>query len=74
MLKSSVQAVLKNIVAFSVHGQILWDVYFAETGASEATRMSRIGPESVDEGLKPGDRITVESLFGVVTRIRRADD
>lgn len=74
MLTKSVEAVLKNVVPLSVHGQVIWDVYYTPAGASDALAVARIGPESVDEGLQPGDRIAVDSVFGVVSRIRRVSD
>lgn len=72
MLTQSIEAVLKDVVPLSVHGQVIWDVYYAPSGAPDAVNVARIGPESVAEGLKPGDRIVVDSVFGVVSRIRRA--
>lgn len=74
MLTKSVEAVLKNVVPLSVHGQVIWDVYYAPVGANDGVAVVRIGPESVDDGLQPGDRIAVDSVFGVVSRIRRASD
>lgn len=74
MLTKSVEAVLMNIVPLSVHGQVIWDVYYAPAGAVDGTVVARIGQESVDDGLQPGDRIVVDSVFGVVSRIRRAGE
>ena len=72
MLPKSVEAVLVGIQPLSVHGQVIWDVAFTPADAPAAPTIARIGPESVDPGLVPGDRILVDSLFGIVSRIRRA--
>ena len=75
MLQKSVEAILVSIVPLSIHGQVIWDVLFAPVGVpGTETGVARIGPESVDEGLQPGDRIVVHTLFGVVSQIRRAAD
>jgi hypothetical protein len=73
MLKGSRDAVLKHIQPISVHGQISLDVqYVYEDEDGQQIRVARVGPEAVDKGLDPGDRITLEFLMGVVTQVRRA--
>ncbi len=74
MLKGSRDAVLKHIQPISVHGQISLDVqYVYEDEDGQQIRVARVGPEAVDKGLDPGDRITLEFLMGVVTQVRRAE-
>jgi hypothetical protein len=73
MLKGSRDAVLKKIQPISVHGQISLDVqYIYADEDGEQIRVARVGPEAVDKGLDPGDRITLEFVMGVVTQVRRA--
>jgi hypothetical protein len=33
--------------------------------------MARVGPEAVDRGLEPGDRIRLDYLLGAVTSVTR---
>ncbi len=74
MLKGSRDAVLKHIQPISVHGQISLDVqYVYEDEDGQQIRVARVGPEAVDKGLDPGDRITLEFLMCVVTQVRRAE-
>ena len=35
---------------------------------------ARVGPESMDRGLKPGDRIRLHFVLGAVTDVTRADE
>ena len=73
MLKGSRDAVLKRIQPISVHGQISLDVqYIYADEDGEQIRVARVGPEAVEKGLDPGDRITLEFVMGVVTQVRRA--
>jgi hypothetical protein len=73
MLKGSRDAVLKKIQPISVHGQISLDVqYIYEDEDGEQIRVARVGPEAVEQGLDPGDRITLDFLMGVVTHVRRS--
>jgi hypothetical protein len=73
MLKGSRDAVLKKIQPISVHGQISLDVqYIYADEDGEQIRVARVGPEAVEKGLDPGDRITLDFVMGVVTHVRRA--
>lgn len=57
----------------SIHGQISWDVFFADVDDPDGqTHAARLGPEAVAHHLEPGDRIQVEYLVGIPVRITRA--
>jgi hypothetical protein len=72
MLKGSRDAILKKIQPISVHGQISLDVqYIYADEDGEQIRVARVGPEAVDKGLDPGDRITLDFMMGAVTHISR---
>jgi hypothetical protein len=73
MLKGTRTAVLKRLQPLSIHGQISWDVLFADVDDPEGqVHTARLGPEAVARNLEPGDRIQVEYLVGVPVRITRA--
>ena len=72
MLKGSREAIFRKIQPLSIHGQISWDVHFADPEAPDGqVTVARIGPEAVDRDLQPGDRIEIEYVLGVATQIRK---
>ena len=69
MLKGSREAVLRKVQPISVHGQISLDVHFVyPDDDTEQVRVARIGPEAMDKGLEPGDRVVLDFVLGVVTQ------
>ena len=72
MLKGTRLGILRKVQPISVHGQISWDVHFSDPDDPEGPlQMARVGPESVDRNLEPGDRITLEYLLGSVINVTR---
>ena len=72
MLKGTRDGILKRIQPVSIHGQITWDVFFAEVEEPDGQlHVARIGPEAVANNLEPGDRIQVEYLVGVAVKVTR---
>ena len=72
MLKGTRSGVLRKVQPLSVHGQISWDVFFSDPDDLDGPmQMARVGPEAVDPGLEPGDRISLEYLLGSVTSVTR---
>ena len=76
MLKGTRPGILRRVQPISVHGQLSWDVFFSDPEDPDGpVHMARVGPESVDRHLEPGDRISLEYLLGSVTSVTRdADD
>jgi hypothetical protein len=73
MLKGSRDGIIRKIQPISIHGQISLDVLFVDPDDPDGqVHVARLGPEAVDSGLGPGDRISVEFLLGVATRVKRA--
>jgi hypothetical protein len=73
MLKGTREAILRRVQPVSIHGQISWDLFFADSDDPDGqVHAARLGPESVDRHLEPGDRIRVEYLVGVPVRVTRA--
>ena len=72
MLKGSRQGILRKIQPVSIHGQITLDVqYVYPDDPNGQIQVARLGPEAVQPGLEPGDRIAVEYLLGVATSVKR---
>jgi hypothetical protein len=75
MLQGSRDGLLRKIQPISIHGQISCDVYYTDADDPEGQVVTaRVGPESMDRGLKPGDRIRLNFVFGAVTDVTRADE
>ena len=72
MLKGTRDGILRRIQPVSIHGQISWDVFFANVEEPDGQlHLARLGPEAVSNNLEPGDRIQVEYLVGVPVRVTR---
>ena len=72
MLKGSREAVLRRVQPISVHGQISWDVYFADVEDPEGpVSVARVGPEVVSHKLEPGDRIRLDYMVGAVVAVHK---
>jgi hypothetical protein len=72
MLKGSREAVLRRVQPISVHGQISWDVYFADVEDPEGpVSVARVGPEVVNHKLEPGDRIRLDYTMGAVIAVHK---
>ena len=75
MLTGSRDGLLRKIQPISIHGQISWDVYYTYADDPEGqVATARMGPESMDRGLEPGDRIRLHFVLGAVTDITRTDE
>ena len=73
MVTGSREGVLRQIRPISIHGQISWNIYFNDPeDLNGPVEMARVGPESVVNGLEPGDLIRLEYLLGAVTNVTRA--
>ena len=72
MLKGSREAILRRVQPISVHGQISWDVYFSDADDPEGqVSVARVGPETVNQLLEPGDRIRLDYTLGSVIGIHK---
>lgn len=72
MLKGTRDAILKKLQPVSVHGQMSWDVYFADVDDPDGqVSVARVGTEAVANNLEPGDSIELEYLIGQVVRVSR---
>lgn len=72
MLQGKRDGILKRIQPVSIHGQVTWDVFFADVEEPEGqVHLARIGPEAVSGNPEPGDRIQVEYLVGVPVKVTR---
>ena len=74
MLKGSRDAILHRLQPVSIHGQLSYDAHFTFEDDPDQRHVARIGPEAVDSGVEPGDRVRLDFLVGVVTAIHRQAD
>ena len=72
MLKGSREAILRRVQPISVHGQISRDIYFADADDPDGqVSVARVGPETVNQLLEPGDRIRLDYTLGAVIGIHK---
>ena len=71
MLKGSRDATLHSLQPISIHGQLSYDARYAFEDDPDQMHVARIGPEAVEAGVQPGDRVRLDFLIGVVTAIHR---
>jgi hypothetical protein len=73
MLKGTRDGILRKVQPVSIHGQVSWDVFFADVEDPDGqVHVARIGPEAVmGSNLEPGDRIQVEYLVGQAVKVTR---
>jgi hypothetical protein len=72
MLKGTRDGIVRRLQPMSIHGQISWDVFFADPDDPDGQmHLARVGPEAIEGSLEPGDRIQVEYLVGVPVKLRR---
>lgn len=72
MLKGSREGIVRGVRPISVHGQLSVDVSYVYADDPDGpVSVARIGPESIDGPLEPGDRVSLDYLVGVVTTIRK---
>jgi hypothetical protein len=72
MLKGTRDGILRRIQPVSIHGQLSWDVFFADLEEPDGQlHVARIGPEAVANNIEPGDRIQIEYLVGQAVKITR---
>jgi len=61
----------EGVRPYSVHGVPHVEVALRFDDGS--VEVARLGAESVDPGLAPGDRVVVRSVMATVVEVRRAD-
>ena len=71
MLKGSREVILRKVQPISVHWQISWDVYFSDPDDPDQVSVARVGPETVNHTLEPGDRLRLDYTLGAVVAVHR---
>ena len=72
VLKGTREALVKKLQPVSIHGQMSVDVYFADPADPDGqVSVARVGSESVDATIEPGDTIKLEYLVGQVIKVSR---
>ncbi len=72
MLKGTRQGIVSRTQPISIHGQMSLDVFWIDPDdPDEEIRHARVGNESAPADLKPGDRVTMHYLMGMITEITR---
>jgi hypothetical protein len=75
MLKGTREVILQKVRPLSVHGQISWDIYFADADDPDGpTTVARVGPEAAPHNIEPGDRLRLEYVLGAVVGVTRVSE
>jgi hypothetical protein len=70
-LSGKKDATLRAIRQVDIHGTRFYDIEYSHDDAPEQVRAARVGVESADQSLQPGDPISVSYLMNVVTAVAR---
>jgi hypothetical protein len=66
------EAVLQQLRAIEIHGLRFYDIVFTCTDPpGEEPEVARVGNEMIYPGAQPGDRILVEKIANVVSRVQK---
>jgi hypothetical protein len=72
VLKGTREGLVKKLQPVSIHGQMSVDVYFTDPSEPDShVNVARVGSESVDSTIEPGDTVKLEYLVGQVVKVTR---
>jgi hypothetical protein len=72
VLKGTREGIVTKLQPVSIHGQKSVDVYFTDPADPDGQpNVARVGNESVDSTIEPGDKIQLEYLVGQVVKVTR---
>jgi hypothetical protein len=72
VLKGTKEGIVTKLQPVSIHGQMSVDVYFTDPSDPDGQpSVARVGNESVDSTIEPGDKIQLEYLVGQVVKVTR---
>lgn len=63
---------LEGLQRYAIHGSPYVRVFFAHTDAPDEIRQCQLPMDAFDDGLRPGDAITITYLLKTVMAIKRA--
>ncbi len=64
------QATVHAVMPYELHGTRYYHVIYTPEG-TDAPQQARLSHDMVDAGLRPGERVDVHAILGVVDAIRR---
>ena len=72
MLYSKKEAILKDLRGLTIHGMQFFDIVYEYTEQLDPRpEHARIGGEMIYPNAQPGDRVFVERIANVVTRVEK---
>ncbi len=67
-------AVILQVRAYELHGTPYFALlYRLDSDPENGAREARVSADMIDETPQPGDRVLIESVLGVVDRVRRRE-
>lgn len=65
------EAILAAIQPYEIHGTRYFHIAYALKDAPDTVTEGRIAAEGIYKGAKPGDRVDIRMLLGVIDEVKR---
>lgn len=73
MIRGTRGAILKKVTPFDLHGERYYDlVYVFADDPGEEVMAARVAYDAIYDGPRAGDRVTLQFLLNMVTKVDRA--
>jgi hypothetical protein len=67
------EAILAAVEPFNVHGTPFVRIAYASRDEPDRVVQARVGAEGIYKGAKPGDRVEIRILLGVIDEVTKLD-
>ena len=68
------EAILAVVQPYDIHGTPYFRIAYARKDAPDQITEGRVAAEGIYKGAKPGDRVDIRILLGVIDAVTRMDD
>ena len=66
-----IDGTLEGVQTYTIHGQTWFRLYFSLADDPETIHQAQLPADAVDQGLKPGDPVTITYLLKTVMKVER---
>jgi len=67
------EAILAAIEPYTIHGTPYFRIAYATQAEPDRISEGRVAAEGIYQGAKPGDRVDIRVLLGVIDEVRKLD-
>ncbi len=68
------EAILADVQPYEIHGTRYFRIAYARKDTPDKVFEGRVAAEGIYRGAKPGDRVDIRMLLGVIDEVRRMPD